>query len=272
MRRMLVAVALVLLVLAAGCAGLSSGDDGTGANATEGTQPTADGEPDDQRSASLDEPHPHVESGTLSFSSLGREHLATLREMETFALTDTVTVTNVADGSIRTRVTTEKRFDLAGERLLVEQRQETGNGGLVQALYRNATTQCTHQSGSTQCREEAFAVEQALGRVVEITSLETAGAPAFSPNGTTTVDGEPVYRFSADSLREDPPEQSRSELDGQNPTIESATLLVSPDGAIVRYDVRYTVDADSGRARVERRYRITPTDGSSISPPEWLSS
>lgn len=269
MRRTGILLAVVLLVVVGGCAGISGG----GSNGTNGAASSTDGDAPGGEATSLDGPHPHTEDDALVVDSLVTGHAETLRSMETFVLTDTVTVTHVSNGSLLTEVTTEKRFDLGAERFRIERRQTdaTGAESQLEALYQNATTRCTRRSGSAECGESPFDPDRALGRVVEITSLETVAAPAFSPNGTTTLDGDAVYRFSASSMRADPPEDAVTEL-GRNPTVESATLLVSPDGHVVRYDVRFTVDSDSGRVRLERSYRISPTESGSVSPPEWVGS
>ncbi len=269
MRGTLIVVALILVVGLAGCTGIS-GDDGS--NATpDGDTPTV-AEPTDPGSNGLDGPHPYMENDTLALESMMAGHLETLGEREQFVLTNTVTVRDGANESNHTQVILEKRFDFAAERLHIRQRQEGPNAGENPVdLYRNATTQCSRQSGSVQCRESQFDPNRALGRVVEITALETVGAPAFSPNGTTTVNGEAVYRFSATELRDDPPEQSISEL-GVDPTIHAATLFVSSEGHVVGYDVTATVESNGDRVEVVRSYRITSIDGLSITPPEWVPS
>lgn len=269
MRRSRLVVALVVVVLLAGCAGLSGGD---GSNATTEADASANGNSADGSSTSLEGPHPHTEDDRLDPRTLTAEYLGTLQDVEAFVVTDTTAIRS-DDGSVRARLITEKHVDLGAERVLVEQRRENADGTTEpgQAVYRNATTACSRSTGSTGCRESDFDREQAIGRAVEITSLETVAAPAFSPDGTATVDGEAVYRFSASSLRENPPEQSLSEL-GRNPTLESATLFVSPEGIVVRYDVTATVDDDSGRTSVERSYRVELVESGSVSPPEWIQS
>jgi hypothetical protein len=268
MHRRRLLLALVLVVLLAGCAGFSgsggsNGSDGAAADA--GSASTGAG--------SLEGPHPHTDGDLLDPRALTSEHLETIRDEAAFVVTDTTTVQSVEDDSVQVRAITEKHVDLDAERLLVEQRRENQDGTteLGQALYQNATTTCSRFSGSTDCREDGFDSDRAVARAVEVTSLETVAAPAFSPDGTTTVDGQAVYRFSADTLREDPPEQALSEL-GRNPTLEAATLFVSPEGYVVRYDVTATVDDDSGRVTVERSYRVELVEIGSLSPPEWVQT
>lgn len=268
MRRRRLVLALVLVVLLAGCAGLSGdgGSNGSGGPAADTGSASTEG-------GSLEGPHPHTEGDRLDPRALTSEHLGTLRDEAAFVVTDTTSVGSTENGSVQFRLITDKHVDLAAEQLLVEQRRESDDGTseLGQALYQNATTTCSRTSGSTDCRENDFDSGRALGRAIEITSLETVAAPAFSPDGTTTVDGQAVYRFSASSLRENPPEQALTEL-GQNPELESATLFVSPEGYVVRYDVTAVVDDGSGRVTVERSYRVELVESGSVSPPEWVES
>ncbi|GAB3679958.1 hypothetical protein GCM10028857_01990 [Salinarchaeum chitinilyticum] len=291
MTRTRTVLALGLLLVLAGCAGFGGTDGDSGPNASadvqspaedpangtdSGTDQDANGEEDSedgQQTTSLDGPHPYTSEGSPNVSALVGGHLVTLQDEETFTLTDTATLRNAANGSLQLEVTTEKRFDLASEQLLIERWQTEGSGTETKTLgrYQNATTICTQDGDSVDCGPSEFDSGTALGRVVEITTLESVAAPAFSANGTTTVDGQAVYRFSADSIRDDAPEQAITEL-GQNATIESATLLVAPDGHVVRYDVSYAVDGDSGRVAIDRRYQITLTDQSSLTPPEWVPS
>jgi|GEM_PF-2527990 len=218
--------------------------------------------------------HPYVTDGRLDARALARAHLEALGGAESFTLTNNGTVTYASNGTVATRITDVRRFGLASERLLIERRSATPDGTVQgrSSRFDNGTTTCTRYAGEAGCSEGGFDRRRAVGLAMETTSLETLAGPAFAPDGTVERDGRTLYRYSATSLRSDLGESTQSEL-GPNASLESATLLVAPDGRIVEY--RFALERDGGagtRVGLDRTYRTRAVDATSVTRPSWVPS
>jgi len=254
----------------------SDADDATGADGDEADSGTVTpaGTADAGSVQTVADEHPYVTDGRLDARALARVHLEVLGGAESFTLTNNGTVTYASNGTAATRITDVRRFGLASERLLIERRSATPDGTVQgeSSRFDNGTATCTRYAGEAGCSEGGFDRRRAVGLAMETTSLETLAGPAFAPDGTVERDGRALYRYSATSLRSDLGESTRSEL-GPNASLESATLLVAPDGRIVEY--RFAIERDDGdgdRLILERTYRTRGVNATTVTRPSWVPS
>lgn len=300
MSRVRVSLAVVGLVLLAGCAFGSGGtggdtpDDGdvptpgpaTNAGATtSGGTPAAASTMTESETASITPAasgdgtprhatgdHPFVEPGTLDSRALVRAHLDALSRSDSFLLTNNGTIRYAANGSLVRRIVSIRAVDLADERRSVLL-QSIGPDGVVSGgseRFENATTTCTRFDGDVGCQAPGFDRRRAMGDVVEVTSLETVGGPAFEPNGTVRQNKRDLYRYTATSFRSSLSERTRSEL-GPNASLDRATLLVAANGRIVEYRIVYERDQSTApRVRIDRTYRTLAVNATTVSPPPWV--
>lgn len=286
MKKKLIVLALAVTLLLAGCIG----SDGTtsetpqpeaGAGETPATTPTEagdgetpaatdEGDSGSGQASELDE-HPAISDGTLNVSQLVRGHIDALSQSDSFTILNNRTGTYANNGTVQGRTVMTNRVDLANQRQYVERRsvEDDGQARVVEARYGNATTTCLSRGEGFQCRETGVETRQMLGLAIETTSLETVAAPDFSPDGTVERNGQSLYRYSASSFRSQMDSNTESELYGESPTLQSATLLVHPDGRIVSYTLTYQTGGDTPQT-LELVYRTGEIDETTVNPPEEL--
>ncbi|MFB6074601.1 MAG: hypothetical protein ABEJ89_06280 [Haloarculaceae archaeon] len=207
----------------------------------------------------------------MSAAALLEGHRRVLRDADSFTVTNNGTNRYAGNGSVARRLESVREFDLADGRWYVSQHAVSPDGTVTGGSERfvNGSSACSRFDGEVRCSEGQASRQRAIGLSVEATSLETIGGPAFEPAGTVRQNGSQFYRYTADELRADVPEGAAREL-GENATLRSATLLVTPGGRIAEYRVTYGPDAGPVRGVIERVYRTTAVNDTEPRRPDWV--
>lgn len=282
MARPAIGVVLAVLLVLAGCAG---GGDGTTTDTVTTTAPAV-GEDATETSTQettasptttvkqLSGEHPYVEDGILNGSLLLGNHLQALVNSDSYTLKDSITGTNVNNGSVPV---TDAVF------LKVNGSQERSNGTWLAYQswrspdqptdsYRNDTTHCIRQSETIECYERPFTFGTYrqfgrdmyfLGTVRKINRLQ------FEPDGIVTRDGQELFRYTATGFTSDLPETGYSEH-LTDVTFVSATVLVTAEGYVYEFTVTVEGESDYGPLRVERTHRVTAMNRTTVDPPGWV--
>jgi hypothetical protein len=241
------ALALVVVLLLAGCSGVNeAATDSPDGTETVTPTPELTDEVTPTQTAITGQ-HPAITDGTFDVSTLVRGHLTALRGAESFTLLNNRTVTFVENGSVFGRGVLINKADVANQRLRLESRFFTPDGDIQneQIRFSNATTTCTLRSGEYECSDDGVSTERIIGFTMETTSLETIGAPDFKSDGIAEREGQSLYRYSASAFRTSMDSNTEGELYGPDPTLEEATLLVDPNGRIVEYSLTYRTGGEN---------------------------
>jgi len=260
MGRKLVVLVLAGALLLAGCVG-GSGDASESPDATETATPTPP-------EATAGE-HPAVTESTVDVSTFVRGHLTVLSGLKSFTVLDNRTVTYVENGSVVVRAVQVNKVDMANQRQRVEQRQLAPDVDIPDELilFRNATASCQLRSGEYECGDGGVSTQRLIASTIETTSLETFGAPEFSPDGIVDRDGQSLYRYSASAFRTSMDSTTREELFGADPSLVEATLLVHPSGRIVEYSLTYRTGGEAPQ-ELDLAYTTTAVNVTSVEPPD----
>lgn len=248
MDRKLAVLVLVGALLLAGCIG-GGGDTSGATNGTENATTTDDPAPSAKAIAGE---HPAVTEGTLNASSLMRDHLVVLRQAESFTVLNNRTFTYVENGSVSARTVLVNKADTANQRQRVENRVFAPDGTIQneQIRFWNATTTCrrtSYESEENGCFDGGVSTQRIIANTVETTSLETVGAPKFSPDGIAERESQSLYRYTAAAFRASMDSKTGDELYGADPTLVEATLLVHPNGRIVEYSLTYRTGDETSK-------------------------
>lgn len=287
MRRTMAVVGLVTLTILGGCLGPGGADGQAGTNAREQTTQTdvgtdtnpsstaASGGSDDGEvtgTSTVAGEHPYMQNGSMSYSTLLRDHVTSLESSGSISMASNRTAYYVANDTLAVRIPQVREMKFDPPEAVFLQRQELPDGTLTREIYRTGERSCiretsTERTPSVECHDTSTSSQRLLGYTVETTSLETLAALSFRPEGTDTRDGQQLYRYRASSLRSGVPADQKL---GDNVTLDSATLLVSPDGRIVRYEVTYQRASEGTQYRITDVYRTWKPGETSVTRPTWI--
>jgi len=253
MRRQFATLAVVALVLVAGCA--AGGGDGTttvpGDNTTTGDGTTADGP---------------VYETPLNATEMADEHLAALESAGSFTVTsdaaqtaqNTTTETgteirgDLSSGAVFTRTDTNRR---------VIEGYSFGNGTAYQRYEIGNRTQYVNASGRM-----GNASSYARGTVASYVPLFE-----FEYAGTTTEDGESVHVYEAEGT--DAVNTSARAFQGLNESnfqSSAATMHVRGDGLVTRAGYDITVTLRGTEQRIDVTQRFSALGETTVESPAWL--
>jgi hypothetical protein len=248
MPRRVVAVAALLLV--AGCTGFGPRSGGDSSPQTTTLEPA-----DPVYETPLDE------------SSLVADHVATLRDAETFTVVTNTTLSDSHDASYATRDHTRIRLSDGAM-------YSTERGESVVQMY-------TLGNGTEFVRFAADdGVKYLRQRVADSQAEPLARAPAahalalfdFEHAGVTARDGDRVHVYRAsgpDTLNV----SAVTALPRGERTVYAAkaTLRVRSDGLVTFARLAYQVGTEDRKRTVEQTLRVSDLGETDVSPPAWLS-
>ncbi len=254
-RRNLVVVTALLVVLA-GCSGLSPGATNPGAQeTTTDTGLNPDAEP--------------VYEPPLNTTKVAVDHVVELRRAGSFAYTSTITIVDT-NKSATVEIGREARVDMASGAMLVT-RNDSG-----------VSSRDTYITGEGTTYTRTVADASSVSFNVSDSQIDTSryainGVPRFldmfelTYDGRTTLDGQEVYRYSATS-----PDQVNALRGfggaGSNESLESiqATMYVTESGLITQLGYSIAFDTGDGMHNIKAVTKYEAVGEVSVSEPGWV--
>lgn len=242
-RTMAAVVFCCLLILLAGCSGLS----GLGDNGTDTNEPTGD------------------DTISTRLANVSETHAAYLRSAGNVTVTRTV---QVSEGGTELEQSTQWNIDLESGRTY-KSRQPLSGTPSEEFQTANGTVYERFGSGPRQFlppeQTDSLDPEQAL---TLSTPLDTA-ADRYERRGTRTVDGVSATVYVADDFS--------AASDGYRENLTSATvegyrsvIVVAPSGYVINETAAITVSRDGQTRRITETIRFTDPGQTSVAEPDWL--
>ncbi|WP_336037764.1 DUF7537 family lipoprotein [Halobacterium yunchengense] len=266
MRKQIAAVAVVALLLVAGC---STGGDGsattTAPEATtaapgDATTTASGGDGGDGGDGSA------VYETPLDAATVADNHEAVLREAGTFTLEST---SNQTQGEQSFGVTSSVAADLSSGAYLSTQ---DAQGRTVETYgYGNGTA---YQRLTLSENETQYAVPQQTTNTSQLASgqiQQFVNGFSFEHVGAETVDGEETDVYEADGFgdlnRSAPGFEDFSE---ENVSSVTARLYITEDGLVKQFSYELTAQTETGEATIRLDQRYVDVGSTDVAEPDWL--
>ena len=276
MGRTLATLLLVACVLVAGCAGTGGGDGTpTGTETTDGTPTNAD-TTDGPGTAESVENLSFTDGTELNTTALYRAQFEYFNDSDGYVAQSSIRFDEPTANGLVERYD-ERRLDLVNNRGygVTEFVATDDTRRQSQAYFFNESVlvrldgppgQATPQSRSFPSNFYARAVSS----YGDATAIELTAPLDYRFENATTIDGETVYRFTADSFASDADRTQIEQFYGENATVGSATLLVTGEGHIVSFEATYTSGPPDNRRGISATYDVTVGE-TTVETPEWVA-
>ncbi|MFD1585859.1 hypothetical protein ACFR9U_02600 [Halorientalis brevis] len=261
MKRQLLAVAVAAMLVLAGCNGGSPGGTAT----PDANNASANGSQDSLSDVSA-LPGVNESAGVYNATALWANHFESLYSNDTHFTEEMrvemgsrvarIEYTNGSDGDAFVRTN-----ETAGT-----SDEYWSSGSVVAKRNASATPPVTISQGSTPM-SMSYSFSAAIFRIIPTATLSGV---SLSRDGTTTLDGQEMYRFDIGRFNSS---VSSSPLNTvQNATDASGTVLVTDDGIVRRADITATLESDGETQTATMNYSVSEIGTATAAQPDWAAA
>ncbi|MCG1003392.1 MULTISPECIES: hypothetical protein [Halobacterium] len=242
------ALAVVVLVLLAGCSGGLSGGDGSTDGASSDLPPVAE-----QSWANDNE--------TVDYERLQEQHANALSNATSYEYTQGSATEDGVESNTRLAVDREASTVLLETSTARDQSERVQHTYVADGVaYSQSGTDGDYQYSSQNVTDEQF---QRL--VTQTSQLRTTGGvfDALNFEYAGTEDG--AYRFEADDIAS----SEETSFNASNVVESSATLVVDEDGYVRTLSLTLTVDQGDGERTASLEFSTSGVNETSVEEPSW---
>jgi len=280
LRRAVLAVTVALLIVTAGCTGLS-GDGAENSTATPTTNatvtPAANGSADNQSATSDNVTTVDLDGQQLT--SATADNIVSAGSYTAHSNTTAVSTgpqgvsQSISNGTVRVDFDARRGVRVGSQTIdrptLVENRST--------AVYTDGTTSYRRQNtsqGVTYDSQTGDYVESGDIVPVNVTSLNRnytifTNAFVWTENGTETVDGVTTTRYTIVGISNSGSFTGNEDTSVQN---ASGAMLVDSDDTVRQVSLEYSVTTDTGTVTITTTTRFTDIGSTTVSEPSWVSA
>jgi len=251
------AVLTALLVVLAGCSAFGAGVPGSDS-------------PDTTTESGIDESVGPIYEPPLNTTEVAVDHVVALRRAGSFEYRATVTIVD-SNQSAQVQFGRQATVEMDSGEMLVT-RNDTGMRSTTFYVTGNGSVYTKAVSGTTSV---SFNVTEGT---MDTSRYAINGVPRFldmfdlTYDGYTTLDGEPVYRYSATSV-DQVNSLSAVGQSGNNDSLSSieATLYVTESGLIKRAGYALSFDTGQGMHNIKAVTTYERLGSATVSAPDWIA-
>jgi len=261
MKRQLLAVAVAAMLVLAGCNGGSPGGTAT-PDANNAAENGSQGLPSGASALA----GVNASAGVYNGTALWMGHFESLYANDTRFVEETqVTIGSRAVGIDYTNGSDGDVFVLANETAGTSNEFWT-SGSVVAQRNTSATPPVTIGQGATTVSSN-YGFSAGLLRMMPTMTLASA---SLSPAGTTTLDGQQLYRFDIDGYNVSASDSILNLF--QNATDASGTVLVTDDGVVRQADITATLESGAETQTATMNYSVSKVGTATAARPDWAAS
>lgn len=257
MRKQIAAIAVVALLVFAGC---SAGGDG---DATTAAPETTDA-PADATTTESDGDGPIYES-PLESNTVAENHESAIRDAGTFTLAST---SNQSQGEQSRSIESTVTVDLSSGEYFSQ--RDAGAQLIETYAYGNGTA----YQRLTFNNQSQYSIPQRTSNTSQLASGDIGSFVngfQFDHAGTESVDGTETDVYEASGFEDlNQSAEGFGELDEENVTSIDARVYVADSGLVKQFEYSLVIQTENGEASIEIQQRYTDIGSTTVEQPPWL--